>query len=148
MRKNLHHLQEKNFFSTTTNSQNRPCLICLMSLYEMSADVVEFFHFSPTCLKFPTISNRKLKLDKIKSTYAQCIMEPKFRQNIKKYLISSNILIFYSYAIIKLSMQSTSLISHRPPPPSPRKLDRRKRINTCVDFTPCFSYVSKLIVFK
>ena len=39
--------------------------------------------------------DRKLKLDKINST---------------SYLIYSNLLIFYSYAIIKLSMQSTSWI--------------------------------------
>ena len=53
---------------------------------------------------------RKLKLNKLKSTDAQCTMRPNFR----KYLISSNMLIFDSYAVIfqppmqsKVPMQST-----------------------------------------
>ena len=54
--------------------------------------------------------HRKLKLDKIKSTNVQHTTRSKFRENIRKYLISSNMLIFDSYAIIKLSMQSTLLI--------------------------------------
>ena len=54
--------------------------------------------------------NRKLKLDKVNSTNAQCSIKPKFGLNNKKYLISLNMLMFDSYATIKLSMQSTWLI--------------------------------------
>ena len=65
-------------------------------------------------IKFGKICNaifEKKLHKKIKSTNIQCTMKPKFRQNNEKYVISSNMLIFDSYAIIKLSMQSTSVIT-------------------------------------
>ena len=48
-----------------------------------------------------------IELDKIKSTSAQYTMKSKFRSNIRKYLLSSNIFIFDPYAITKLPMQYT-----------------------------------------
>ena len=60
--------------------------------------------------------DRKLKLDMIKSTNTQHTIKPKLKKNIRKYLISSNMLIFDSYAVIKLSMHSIDSIDSVAPP--------------------------------